>query len=893
MGKLKKARLSLRELHSTTFSNLSGRVEAMETYLARCLKELHEDPLSANLIAKERELSHSLAALKTAEYSMLTQRAKIYDEVQNIDPDIIANGKCVEPADFDILTRPISVEEIKNALFSIGSNKSPDLDGFSAGFFKAAWDIVSMNFCKAVKEFFKSSFMPKQANVIVLSLIPKKKVVQSVKVFRPISCCSIIYKTISKILTNRLQCILPKLVGIEQAAFVKNRSLFENIMLTQGLVKGYQRSYLSPRCMLKINGSNHGFFKGKSGVRQGDPLSPSLFILSMKILSRCLKVMRKEQDVLFHPKCAKLKINHLVFANELMIFTRGDLPFVRKAADILHLFSTWSGLYASFEKTEAYFGGISASLKHEILSEIGLNEGVFPFRYLGIPVHHARLTHSMYDGLALKLADLLYRCSSKYLSYAGRIQIINSVIFGLGYFWGSSILLPKAVCNFMNKACRNLIWYSSESRKMTFKSWSSICLPWCYFLSASNIWHLQVREFHPESLRGVLNVREWCAAKMGSLQKVKELLLNCTVRGHFSISKAYENLRPHVSPQVCFKAVNKRCIIPRHRITLLMVVQEKLATAELLNSRGLHIPNRCCLSKAAGKSSRHLFFNCRYSKELLSLIASWTWLTATSNQLKELLILIMRCQFRKPWLKNWILCCIVVGLLLSTTFGQNGIDDYLRGRRVFLLFLRPVSSVYVFTGLAGAISQGLGAEFMCCKLQHRFYTVMYYASMDMLTLRREASDFQDVSSSLATARLVPLIDLGLLVLFFQHPSDNQLLGFQFQFASLPFIRLYLEFRILQTPVVNNGECDDPTGSVKDPCSQDGLIFANLGVLKGQCPAAFSVYNDMSILPLLLLQRQLCSELQISLSLSRQNAYIKMLSPGILDQHPWRSLAKYG
>ncbi|XP_074305042.1 uncharacterized protein LOC141639968 [Silene latifolia] len=554
IGKLKRVRVSLRELHFTSFSNLSGRVVAMEANLAQCWKELRENPLSADLIAMKRDLSHSLAPLKSAE-----QQCQIIGEIHDsggtlhigptevdqafvddyksllgtaspvhpIDPDIIANGNCVEPTDCEILTRPISVEEIRSAPFSIGSNKSPCLDGFSAGFFKAAWDTVSLDFCKAVKEFFKSSFMPKQANVTMLSLIPKKKIFQYVKEFRPMSCCSIIYKTISKILTNRLQSILPNLVGIEQTVFVKNRSLFENIMLTQGLLKGYQRSYLSPRCMLKvdinksfdslqwefiqnmlgalkfpptsikwimrcitgswftinINGSNHGFFKGKSG----------------------------EQDVSFHPKCAKLQINHLVFADDLMIFTRGDLPSVRKAADILHLFSTWSGLCASFEKTEAYFGGLSASLKHEILSEIGLNEGVFPFRYLGIPVHHARLTHSMYDGLALKLTDLLHRCSSKYLSYA---DVISSLHLAYG----------------------------------TYKSKNSIL-------------------------------------------------------------------------------------------------------------RALGYPNR----REIGVRLNWVVCK-RYSRELLSLITSWTGITATSTQLKELLVMIMRFQFRKPWLKNWFLCCIAAAV---------------------------------------------------------------------------------------------------------------------------------------------------------------------------------------------------------------------------------------
>ncbi|XP_074304500.1 secreted RxLR effector protein 78-like [Silene latifolia] len=91
---------------------------------------------------------------------------------------------------------------------------------------------------------------------------------------------------------------------------------------------------------LKINGSHHGFFKGKSGVRQGDPLSPFLFVLSMEVLSRQLRTMCNLPGVSYHPKCSRLKLTHLVFADDLMLFTRGDLPSVQQAVNILDIFST-------------------------------------------------------------------------------------------------------------------------------------------------------------------------------------------------------------------------------------------------------------------------------------------------------------------------------------------------------------------------------------------------------------------------------------------------------------------------------------------------------------------------------------------------------------------------
>ncbi|XP_074290333.1 uncharacterized protein LOC141617062 [Silene latifolia] len=235
MRKLKKVRLALCGLHSASFSNIEHRLDVKREELNCCFQELQQEPLSESLINKEQALSQEFWKLKEVEAKILIQRAKLHDlkhndtcssfffakikerqqsqyvseiqdvqgvthyglqnvggafmeyyqqllgtvvPVQEIDPIIMNNGPCLAADDCALLTASITRSDIKSALFSIHSNKSPGLDGFSAGFFKSAWGIVEEDYCTAVEDFFKTSFLPKQANVTLVSLIPKKKYVQ-------------------------------------------------------------------------------------------------------------------------------------------------------------------------------------------------------------------------------------------------------------------------------------------------------------------------------------------------------------------------------------------------------------------------------------------------------------------------------------------------------------------------------------------------------------------------------------------------------------------------------------------------------------------------------------------------------------------------------------------
>ena len=175
-----------------------------------------------------------------------------------------------------ILENEVTAEEIRDTLFHMPANKALGLDGYSVEFFKVSWSIVGKEVVAAIKGFFTSGLLLKEVNATILTLVPKKGFFTSglllkevnaniltlvpkkvnpfaIGDFRPIACCNVIYKCITKIISNRMLPLLNDLVGWNQAAFIPSRSISENILFAQEIVRNYHKEKGVPRCTLKID----------------------------------------------------------------------------------------------------------------------------------------------------------------------------------------------------------------------------------------------------------------------------------------------------------------------------------------------------------------------------------------------------------------------------------------------------------------------------------------------------------------------------------------------------------------------------------------------------------------------------------------------------------------
>lgn len=436
------------------------------------------------------------------------------EEIRNLVP-----YQCSD-AESATLLREITEEDIKGVLFSMPREKSPGPDGYTVKFLRGTWNIIKLDFVVAVQSFFRYGFLPKGVNTTILALIPKKKEVKDFRDYRPISLCNVLYKVISKLIANRLKMLLPSFISLNQSVFIKDRLLMENVLLASEIVKDYHKDTVSPRTAIKIdisiafgsvqwpfllstltpmnlptkfirrielcvttasfsvqvNGELSGFFPSARGLRQGCSLSPYLFVICMNILSNMLNKAALDQSIGYHPRCKIINLTHLCFADDLLVFTDGKKSSIVGILKIFERFAKFSGLTISLEKSTIYMSGVNQIDKQSILHSFPFVYGDLPVRYLDLPLLTRRMTSSDYTPLLENIREKISKWTGRYLSFAGGLQLINSVIQSLTNFWMSVFRLPSACIKDIDSLCSAFLWSGPELNKKKSKvAWCDIC----------------------------------------------------------------------------------------------------------------------------------------------------------------------------------------------------------------------------------------------------------------------------------------------------------------------------------------------------------------------------------------------------------------------------------
>ncbi|XP_072064497.1 uncharacterized protein [Arachis hypogaea] len=286
-----------------------------------------------------------------------------------------------------------SVEEVKEAVWECESSKAPGSDGYSMNFIKRCWDEIGMEFTTAVMTFFETATLPEDSNVTWVALVLKFVEAKEIKDLRPISMVGCVYKVISKLLTRRMRSVMPGLVGESQSAFVKGRKIHDGALIALLEKMGFGRTWRSwiRECVrtasisILINGSPSKSFKMERGLRQGDPLSPFLFVLVVDVLNRMIgETVRNGRISPLLVGRDNIELLHLQFDDDTILFCPPEEETVRNYKRMLRCFEMMSGLSINFEKSNLIPVNCSQEWVGRMCQLLGCQEAALPVRYLGI-----------------------------------------------------------------------------------------------------------------------------------------------------------------------------------------------------------------------------------------------------------------------------------------------------------------------------------------------------------------------------------------------------------------------------------------------------------------------------------------------------------------------------
>ncbi|XP_074318739.1 uncharacterized protein LOC141655563 [Silene latifolia] len=706
--KLKVLKPALKQLNKACFSDIENNTNIASIALEKLQKELVLNPGDVELMQQEMDLAKDLREMILARDSFLVQKAKVQwslegdlntsyfqhaikkrnslnkvfqienkegvnctegHAIQNafleyyqgllgsqtttvgVNFNVVRRGNCCIEDHAVILGKPVTLEEVKQSIFSIPPGKSPGPDGHSSQFFRDAWDVIGDEVTGAILNFFETGQLLTQINSTIITLIPK---------------------------IDRLALVLPDVINRSQGAFVKGRSILENIMICQDLIRMYNRGKTSLRCMFKLdlqkaydsiewefidqmlgalnfpekfrhmiitciststytlnlNGAHFGYFRGRRGLRQGDPISPLLFCICMEYLSRVMDYAVSTWPFRFHSLCKSLKLTHLLFADDLLMFCKGDVNSIMLVLRVLSTFSATSGLRFNASKSEVVFNGVADWLKQDIVQVSGFSEGKLPFKYLGVPIQPGRLSRLDCNVLIERIVSRIRGIGAKKLSYAGRIILINAVLNTLHNYWASIFLIPKGVIKRIEAICRNFLWSgSSEYSRSPLVVWHNVCcskkegglgikeagvwniasvgklVNWIY-TKADRLWVLWVdhvymkgtswTDYHPPldsnwNWRNICKVRDRLATSFQGAQWVAS-------PGGYTVGGGYQWIQGSHPPCPLKQALNTRL---------------------KLFSIGLCMTDTCVLCEAHEEFVAYLFTECAYRSKIIAGIERW------------------------------------------------------------------------------------------------------------------------------------------------------------------------------------------------------------------------------------------------------------------------------
>ncbi|GJS33617.1 RNA-directed DNA polymerase, eukaryota, reverse transcriptase zinc-binding domain protein [Tanacetum coccineum] len=502
--------------------------------------------------------------------------------------------------------------------------------------------------------------MPPGSNSSFITLIPKVSNPIHITDFRPISLIGIHYKIIAKVLVNRLSRLINKIVSPEQTTFIVNRQILDGPLILSEVIDWYKkrkkkmllfkvdfekafdsvrwryldfmlcnlgfgltwRSWIkacfeSSRTSILVNGSPTSEFNVSRSLRQGDPLSPFLFVIIMEGL---------------HVAISDSVRNGLIRGIQV---GSSDVFFLAPGPKI------------NIRKSNIYDVGVSPEDVHLMASVTGCSARSFPFTYLGLPIGSNMSLTANWKPLVDKFHSKLSSWKANMLSYGGRLTLLKSVLGSLGGLDIGSLksfklaLLHKWRWSFHTN--RDSLWvkviYAFHGSEGGFDQngckfngiWSRI-VGTSNYLHSSSILPMESIRFQWNWSRNDLGTRNstylnHLLAEISHIE-VREGMDKCiwyiAHDGTFTVSSLRRIIDVHTFPSLDTKTYWDKSLPRKVNIFMWRLKLDRLSRRLNLSSRGIEIPEISCPSCNGNmESNHHIFFECSLAKEVWKIIRRW------------------------------------------------------------------------------------------------------------------------------------------------------------------------------------------------------------------------------------------------------------------------------
>ncbi|CAN6171901.1 unnamed protein product [Urochloa humidicola] len=513
---LSEAEILLKRDLKTRFLGLTA-VEKLRAKQRSRLSHIRAEEANSKLFylqANGRRCKNTIHSLQTADSVRYSHESKAQEAYNHFSAhfgrppqrDVTFNWNELSLGNHDLshLEEEFSEQEVHAVIADLAGEKAPGPDGYIGIFFKQSWELIKGDLMRAIDFFYQQHDQHlSHLNTAHIVLIPKKPDAKGIADYRPISLIHSFAKLLSKLLANRLAPELNGMVSRAQSAFIKKRSIQDNFLYTQNLIwslhrakqaglflkldiakafdtvrwdylmevlqqlgfgsrwRGWVTAILSTASTsILLNGSRGGWFKHYAGLRQGDPLSPMLFILAMEPLQKLLDLATSDNILSpINNRAARLRTS--LYADDAAIFLNPVKQEIHAVNDLLQLFGQVSGLIINRSKCAVYPIQCDGIDLDDVMQDFNCPISSFPCTYLGLPLHFRPLHRVEIQPLVDKMANRLSSWKGRFLNKAGRLRLVNSVLSTMPVYFLTAFAPTKWMIKKIDKIRRGFLWKGS------------------------------------------------------------------------------------------------------------------------------------------------------------------------------------------------------------------------------------------------------------------------------------------------------------------------------------------------------------------------------------------------------------------------------------------------